>query len=371
MTQEPQPRRHEVIVIGAGQSGLAASFHLAQAGLDHVVLERAQRLGDVWRSRYDSLRLYSPARFDALPGLPFPLDPMGFPSGTQMADYLEGYAQRFDLPVRTGVAVTALRAHAGGGYEVVTTAGVLRASNVIVATGPFQRAHIPAFAAELDERMQQLHSMDYRNPGQIVQGPVLVVGASHSGADIAHELASDFETYLAGRSHGQLPFSVDGRVGRATWPLIRLLATRVFTLATPIGRRMAPNVRMGGGPLLRHRRQDLLGAGVEWIEERVVGAADGKPRLAAGRVLDVAAIVWCTGFSADYSWIEPSITGPDGWPSQQRGVVAAAPGLYVLGTPFQFSFASMLVLGAGEDARYVVEHIQAARETSASMPIAA
>lgn len=355
-------RHYDVVVIGGGQSGLAASYHLARAGIDHVVLDRAERVGDVWRARYDSLKLYSPARFDALPGLAFSLDPMAFPTGTEMADYLEGYAEHFDLPLRTGVEVEGLRPQGTRrGYELTTSLGTIEAENVILATGPYQRAIVPALASDLDDRTQQLHSSNYRNRDQIVDGPVLVVGASHSGADLAYELASDHRTYLAGRSHGQLPVSVESRLGPVLWPLFRAAATRLLTLDTPIGRKMAPMVRAHGAPLLRHRRKDLRDAGVEWIEERVTGVAEGKPRLAGGRVLDVASVVWCTGFEADYSWIEPSIVGEDGWPAQEHGAVTTVPGLYVLGTPFLHSFASMLVTGAGDDARRVVEQIRSSR----------
>lgn len=360
MSQVPTREQHDVVVIGAGQSGLAAGYHLAQAGIDHLILEDASRVGDVWRSRYDSLRLYSPARYDGLPGLPFPGDPMAFPSGLQMADYLESYATTFDLPVRTGVAVE--RLHADGdrpGYVVLGGGAEVAAAHVIVATGPFQRPYVPEFAHELDPSIQQVHSTDYRHPGQLADGPVLVVGASHSGADIAHELAASRRTHLSGRSHGQLPFSVESRVARATWPLLASLAAKVLSLDTPIGRKMAPQVRKGGGPLLRHRKQDLIDAGVEWSEVRTVGATDGKPTLADGRVLDVACIVWCTGFRPDFSWIELPILAEDGWPSQERGVITSAPGLYVLGTPFLHSFASMLVLGAGDDSAWVVDHIRA------------
>ncbi|MEX1294863.1 MAG: FAD-dependent oxidoreductase [Candidatus Limnocylindrales bacterium] len=365
-------RRHDVVVIGGGQNGLAAGYHLARAGIDHVILERAPTVGDVWRSRYDSLTLYSPARFDALPGLPFPLEPMDFPTGRQMADYLETYAEHLGLPVLTGVEVEGLRPRREDrGYEVTTSAGVVEAVSVILATGPYQRPAVPAFAEELDAGIGQVHSADYRNPDQIAAGPVLVVGASHSGSDLAFELVRTHRTYLAGRSHGQFPISVDSRLGRVLWPLFRATFTKVLTLDTPIGRKMAPMVRAHGAPLLRHRWNDLRQAGVESIPERVLGVEDGKPKLESGRVLDVASVVWCTGFEADYSWIEPSIVGEDGWPTQQRGVVTGAPGLYVLGTPFLHSFASMLVTGAGVDARHVVDHIRASRTASVAMPAVA
>jgi putative flavoprotein involved in K+ transport len=371
MTHHTQRRHHDVIVIGGGQNGLAAGYHLARSGIDHHILERGERIGDVWRARYDSLQLYTPAVFDALPGLPFPLDPMAFPSGAQMADYLEDYAGHFALPVETGVQVERLEALPDGGFELTTSAGAFEASNVVLATGPFQVPHVPEFAGELGEGIQQVHSGAYRNPQQIVDGPVLVVGASHSGSDLAHELAQTHPTYLSGRIHANLPLSVDNELRRVLWPLFRAFASRVLTIDTPIGRKMAQEVRKPGAPLLRNRLKDLRRAGVEWTEQRVVGVTEGKPRLADGRVLDVASVVWCTGFTADYSWISPSIVGEDGWPVQDRGVIRNVPGLYVLGTLFQYGFLSMLVTGAGDDARYVVEHLMASRRAPLALPVAA
>ncbi|MFO7533111.1 MAG: NAD(P)-binding domain-containing protein [Candidatus Limnocylindrales bacterium] len=362
MQQARNTEHHDVIVIGAGQVGLAAGYHLARADIDHVILEAADRVGDIWRTRYDSLRLYSPAKYDSLPGWPFPARGRSFPTGHQMGDYLEAYAERFDLPVRTRARAEALTAHEGGTYAVSTRPVSYHAAHVILATGAFQRPHVPAFAAALDPAIVQLHSADYRNPGQLPNGASLVVGASHSGADIAWELALTRPTYLSGRSHGQLPFSVDGRIGVMAWPIMKAVVSSMLTLATPIGRKMAPKVRNGGGPLLRYRRQDLIEAGVHWSEARVVGATDGKPTLADGTVLDVASVVWCTGFRPDYSWIDLPILDAAGWPVQERGVIGASPGLYVLGIPFLRGFASMLVLGADGDARHVVDHVRASLE---------
>lgn len=351
--------RHDVVVIGAGQSGLAAGYHLKRRGIDFVILDTNERIGDNWRTRYDSLRLYSPAKYDGLPGMPFPLSRNAFPTGHQMADYLENYARRVDLPVRGGIAVERLRAADGERRGFVLTADDRRieADQVVVATGPFRRPHVPEFASQLDPGIRQIHSADYRNLAQLRDGAVLVVGVSHSGADLALEAAGGHRTFLSGRSHGQLPFSVDSRRGRIAWPVMRFVASNVLTLRTPIGRKMAPEVRKGGGPLLRVRRSDLLRAGVEWIEARTVGVRDGKPLLAGGQVLDVANIIWCTGFRPDYGWIELPILGEDGWPIQERGVANTIAGLYFLGIPFLSGFTSMLVLGAGRDAAYVVDHL--------------
>jgi putative flavoprotein involved in K+ transport len=368
-------RRIETVVIGGGQAGLAAGYHLAKRGVSFVILEANERVGDTWRSRYDSLRLYSPARYDGLPGLPFPLHRSAFPSGDQMADYLETYAAHFHLPVHTGVVVDGLHRADNEHDGYVVTAGDRRyeASQVIVATGVFKVPRVPEFASQLDPGICQLHSSEYRNPTQLADGAALVVGVSHSGADIAFELAHSRRTLLSGRSHGQLPVSVDSRAGGIGWTVMKFVAWNLLTLNTPIGRKMAPEVRKGGAPLLRVRRADLLKAGVEWSEARTVGVADGKPMLADGQVLDVASVIWCTGFRPDYSWIHLPIVGDDGWPSQTRGVVGSSPGLYFLGLLFQYSFTSMLVLGAGRDAAYVVDRIaqRAGSGTLATGPTAA
>jgi putative flavoprotein involved in K+ transport len=367
---------HDVIVIGAGQAGLAAGYHLARRGIEFVILEASGRVGDVWRERYDSLRLYSPARYNALPGLPFPLAGHAFPTGRQMGDYLEAYADHHRLPVEAGVRVDRLRASTGadnaGGYEISAGDRRREANQVIVATGAFQRPRVPELAQRLDPAIRQLHSADYRGPHQLGDGPVLIVGLSHSGADIAHEVAeAGHRTSVSGAVHGQLPFSVDSRRARLAWPLMRFVAWNVLTLRTPIGRKMAPKVRAGGGPLLRIRRGDLEAVGVTLNEARTVDVdARGRPMLADGTALDVANVVWCTGFRPDYGWIELPVFGEDGWPKERRGVVDAQPGLSFLGIPFLYSFTSMLVLGAGRDAAYVVDRL-AARAADRSQEVTA
>jgi len=346
----------ETIVIGAGQAGLAVGYHLAQRDRPFVILEAAERVGDNWRRRFDSLRLFTPARYDALPGCELPLGGWAFPTKDELADYLESYAQRFELPVVTGVAVDSLLRD-GARYVVRAGPHRFEATNVVVASGTFNEPIVPEFAPELDPSILQLHSDEYRNPAQLHDGPVLVVGCSHSGADIALEVAARHTTVLSGRVHAELPFALEGRVGRAALPLLWLVWNRVLTMNTPIGRRVRPKIRAGGGPLLRVKRAHLAAAGVERTDARVAGVRDGRPLLDDGRVLDVANVIWCTGFGKDVSWIELPVTGEDGWPEQERGVVAAHPGLYFLGLPFLHAFASMLVGGAGRDAERVAAHI--------------
>lgn len=358
VTQDTE--RFETVIVGGGQAGLAVGYHLAKRGRSCVILDANERIGDSWRKRWPSLRLYSPARAAGLPGMRFPAPPYSFPSGRDMADYLETYATRFELPVQTGIAVDELERN-GDGYVVTSGERRIEADNVVVATGVFQHDYpvTPAFAAELAPRIRQLHSADYRSPAQLQEGPVLVVGAAHSGGDIAYEVArAGYRTLLSGRDTGQIPVDIEGRGARFLFPLLRFVATRVLTVSTPLGRKARPVIRAHGGPLLRVKRADLEAAGVERVFERTVGVQDGKPVLADGRVVDVANVIWCTGFRNDYGWIRfPLPVDADGYPEQERGAVPSSPGLYFVGLPFLHSFASMLIIGAGRDGEKVAKHI--------------
>jgi putative flavoprotein involved in K+ transport len=350
----------ETLVIGGGQAGLAVAYHLKSKRREFVILDANERVGDSWRKRWPTLRLYSPATADGLPGMPFPSKRYHYPTGLEMADYLELYATRFELPVRTGTAVDALERE---GETFVAVAGEHRisAENVVVASGVFQhdRPHVPGFADDLERSIRQIHSADYRGPEQLQPGPVLVVGAAHSGGDIALEVAqAGHDVILSGPDTGQVPFDVDSPLACVVFPVLRFVATRVLTVSTPIGRKARSEIRTHGGPLIRVKRSDLTEAGVDRVLERTVGVDGGKPQLGDDRIVDVANVVWCTGFRNDYSWIRfPFPIDEDGYPEQQRGAVRATPGLYFAGLPFLHSFASMLILGAGRDGERVAKHI--------------
>lgn len=353
--------RYETVIIGGGQAGLSVGYHLHKQSRSFVILDASARIGDSWRQRWDSLKLYSPAFRDGLPGMRFPAERIAYPTKDEFANYLAEYAAGFELPVRSGVSVDALTQE-DGKYGIHTAAGGFEADNVVVATGVFKKPYTPDFAGELDPSITQLHSNDYRNLSQLQKGPVLVVGASHSGADIAWETASTHDVVLAGKDTGQLPASIESRRGRLGFRLLFFAGTHILTADTPMGRKMRPHIRHGGGPLLRYRRKDLERAGVERILERVVGVEDGAPVLEGGRVVDVRNVVWCTGFRPDFGWIRvPYETGGDGYPVQYRGAVPSAPGLYFAGLPFLHSFASMLIGGAGRDAERVARHIVTVR----------
>lgn len=371
MRSETATERIDTVVIGAGQAGLSAGYHLAQRGLPFMILDADARIGDHWRERWDSLKLYSPARYDSLPGMRFPASSAHWPTGREMADYLEAYARRFDLPVRSGTRVE--RVERGDGEFVVSTAGNdrLAARQVIVATGPFRQPNVPAFAGELAPSILQIHSHDYRNPAQLQDGPVLVVGLSHSGADIAFELANaGHRTILSGRSHGQMPIKVtDSKRAMLGWPFVEFFFKRVATIRTPVGRRMRPEIRKTGGPLIRIRIGDLDRVGVERHVARTVGTRDGRPMLDDGTVLDVTNVIWATGYRPDYAFVDAPIIGPDGWPEEVRGVSPSVPGLYFVGVPFQYAFTSMLITGAGRDAKYVVDRIAERVAATAKPPL--
>jgi putative flavoprotein involved in K+ transport len=362
-----QRERYETVVIGGGQAGLSTGYFLKKKGRSFVILDASGQVGDSWRARWDSLKLYSPASYDALPGMRFPASRTTYPTKDEMGDYLEAYAARFELPVRSGAAVDELTKE-GGTY--VARAGELEfeTDNVVIATGVFRQPYTPEFAGELDPSITQLHSNDYRNLAQLQEGPVLVVGASHSGSDVAWEAASAHEVILSGKDNGQIPAPIESRRGRMGFRLLVFAGTHILNADTPMGRKMGVHLRHGGAPLLRYRRKDLQKAGVERVLARTVGAQGGLPVLDDGRVLEVKNVVWCTGFRPDYSWIRfPFELGEDGFPVQYRGVVSSSPGLYVTGIPFLHSFASMLVAGARRDAERVVKHIvsERARELAA------
>ena len=347
----------ETVIIGAGQAGLATGYHLQKRGRPFVILDSAGRVGDQWRQQWDSLRLYTPARYDGLPGMKFPGDPWSFPGKEQLADYLEQYAGRFKLPIRFNTRVESLNSDGDGGYVVTTDQGEFRCRNVVVCTGTFGRTpRVPDFADQLDPGILQMHSSEYRRPGQLREGPVLVVGGSHSGMDIAYEVSETHPTILAGRDCGQIPPRIETRKMRVLFPVLIFAWRHVVTRRTPVGRKEMNEVRFHGGPSVRVKNADIAARGVERITERVTGVQDGKPVI-DGRTYDVANVIWATGFRQTFGWINLPVIGEDGWPVEYRGVVKDAPGLFFCGLSFQFGFSSMVLPGVGRDAGYVAERI--------------
>lgn len=356
--------KYDTVVIGGGQAGLSMGYHLAQQGQRFVILDAQDRIGNIWRKRWDSLRLFTPARFDGLVGMPFPASPHDFPTKDEFADYLEQYAANFHLPVRTGVRVDRLTRQDD---RFVMTAGDQRfeAENVVVAMSNYQEPWKPGFAAQLKPSIAQLHSAEYRNPSQLKEGPVLIVGAGNSGSEIAMELAPHHPIYMAGRSTGQIPFRIQSAGARLLWInlVLRFLYHRVLTVNTPPGRKLRPMVIGKGMPLIRVKYQDLAAAAVERVS-KMSGVQDGLPLLADGRVLDVANIIWCTGFQPGFSWIDLPVHG-DHEPQHVRGVVPSQPGLYFLGLHFLYSLSSNMIHGVGRDAAYIAAQIAARSKSPA------
>jgi len=346
-----------VVVIGAGQAGLSVGYHLARHGIPFVILDAGERVGDSWRRRWDSLRLFTPARFDGLDGMPFPGPGDAFPSKDEMADYLEAYAGRFALPVRCGVRVERVWRR-GDRYLVDAGNRRYEAAHVIVAMANYQRGRVPEFARDLDPGILQLHSSAYRNASQLRAGGVLVVGAGNSGAEIAAEIARGRPTWLAGRETGEIPFRIEGLAARLLLArlIYRVVFHRILTVRTPIGRRARARRIAHGAPLIRVRSSDLAGLGVERVG-RVAGTENGKPRLEDGRVLDASNVIWCTGFRPDFSWIDLPVFGEKGQPVHERGIVETEPGLYFVGVHFLYAFSSTMIHGVGRDARHVAEEI--------------
>jgi putative flavoprotein involved in K+ transport len=350
--------RHDTVVIGAGQAGLAAGYHLSQRGADFVILEAAARLGDTWRKRWDSLHVLTSAAFTGLPGLPFPTADSHLPRKDELADYLEGYAAHFALPVRLNTRVESLRRECDR-YLIDAGEVTYIARHVIVATGPFQVPRIPAFARELHADIQQLHSSAYRNPSDLPPGNVLVVGMGNAGVRIALEVSKHRPVTLAGPRTRHLWRTLLGRdIHWWLWPVVRRLTT-----ATRLGRLLRR--RLAHDPLVGVSEGDLVAAHVE-RRGRVSAVRNGRP-VADGESLDVRTIIWCTGFAPDFSWIRIPLPMEGGAPRTDRGVVPGVPGLSFVGLPFQHTLASALIAGVGEDAGYVVGRIKAPRAVRAGV----
>ncbi len=351
--------RVQVVVIGAGQAGLSVGYHLAQRGVQFVILEANERIGDSWRERWDSLRLFTPGRLDGLDGMPFPTPGHRFPTKDEMADYLEAYAARFRLPVRTGVRVTGLTRR---GDRYLVLAGDLRfeADHVVVAMATYQEPRIPAFAGELAPEIRQLHSREYRRPAQLQPGGVLVVGAGNSGAEIALEaVRAGHETWLSGRDTGKVPFRIDSLLSRFVLQplLLRVIFHRLLTVDTPMGRKVRPKVISSGAPLIRTKPKDLLAAGVRRVP-RTAGTKDGRPVLEDGTVLDVTNVVWCTGFHPGFSWIDLPVLDEHGEPEHERGLLPQEPGLSFVGLHFLYAMSSTMIHGVGRDAERIAEAVE-------------
>jgi putative flavoprotein involved in K+ transport len=369
MDDERRFERVQTVVIGGGQSGLAVGAKLAQRGLPFVILDANARVGDAWRRRYDSLRLFTPARYDGLDGMPFPAPPFSFPTKDEMAEYLESYAKHFALPVRTDERVTRV-AREGTRYLVETTRSRFEADHVVVAMSTFQSPVTPGFARDLDPEIVQMHSSAYRNPSQLRPGDTLIVGAGNSGVDIAMDAASSHRVWLSGRDPGHLRIRIESALAHIVIPIVfRVVFHRILTVDTFLGRRARRNAT-ATDQIIRVKPEDLAAAGVTRVP-RVARVQDGRPVLEDGRALDVANVIWCTGYRPDWSWMDlPGIAAArDGEPRHERGIVPGEPGLYFVGLRFLYSVSSAMIHGVSRDADRVARTIAA--RAAATQPVMA
>ena len=341
--------RFDVVVIGAGQAGLATGYYLAQHNLRFVIVDANERAGGAWQNRWDSLMLFTPAIYNSLPGMRFLASSWYLPTTREMAGYLENYASHFNLPLRLGVKVDGVRRE---DKAYIVTAGKLQfeTKSVIVATGVYQTPSMPAFMSELDPLVTQLHSSEYRSPAQLKEGNVLVVGAGNSGAQIAMELASSRPTWLCGPKTGYNPRKILG-IDLYWWLYhVGFMTLRIDSWVF----RLVHSSNKDGERLVGITSGDIVKAGVKRIPEKVREIKNGKPVLENGRVLDVDNVIWCTGFKHDFHWISLPVFRDDGYPIHSRGVVEGEPGLYFVGLPFLYRINSFSVGGVGTDAQYIV-----------------
>ena len=360
---------NEVVVIGAGQSGLSVGYQLKQRGVPFVILDANERVGDVWRDRWDSLRLFSPARFDGLPGMPFPAAKTYFPTKDEMADFLVVYAKRFMLPVETGVRVDRLT-RSESGFLVRAGTRQIEARQVVVAMSNFQTPKLPAFSSQLDPQIRQLHSVEYHNPNQLRDGNVLIVGVGNSGAEIAIELAkAGRRVVLSGNIPSVVPFRPQSFLGRHLFAPFTLgvVFHRLLRLDSPLGRKVAASGRGKATPLIRVKPKDLRKAGVTMLP-KVVAVKGRQVLLEKQQVVEPANVIWCTGFEPGFSWIDLPVFDERGLPIHRRGVVEAEPGLYFTGLHYLYAMSSAQIHGAERDSAYVGNAIVRFRERQASKP---
>jgi putative flavoprotein involved in K+ transport len=349
-----ESEQFEVVIIGAGQAGLALGYYLRQQGLRFLMLDGAMEIGASWRNRWDSLRLFTPAQYDALSGLPFSQPKGSYPGKDGVADYLKRYADTFNLPVRLGSRVVSLKRE-GEGYLVRTEAECFEAEQVVVATGPFQQPFVPEFGRNLSAEVVQLHSSDYKNPDAFPPGEVLVVGAGNSGMQIAEELAASRGVTLSrGRPLPTVPRRILGR--SLFWWLETFGLTKV-TAHSAFGRFMKRHdeIVIGARPdkLIRSGRLAFVPRAVQ-AEGDTVGFSDGT-------VLKVRTVIWATGYKTNYGWVDVPVFDDRGHPIHRRGVTAAS-GLYFLGLRWQHTTGSALLGWVKRDAAFVAERIRQKRQ---------
>jgi putative flavoprotein involved in K+ transport len=342
--------RREVIVVGGGQAGLAIGYLLAQQGRDFTILEAADTPAAAWRDRWDSLRLFTPVRYDSLPGRAFPGDPDSYPGRDDVVAYLTDYARHFALPVRLGSRVRSVRPGQAARYIVELDDRTYEADQVVIATGPFQVPRVAPVAGHLSPDILQLHSTEYRRPDDVPAGPVLVVGGGNTGYQIAEELARFHELHLSvGSRQTPLPQRI---LGRDLFRYLEATGLMRKSVDTRIGRRMQyRETLIGSSPRAAGRH------GIQ-IRGRTDDVSESEVRFSDGSRLQPRAVIWATGFALDHSWIDVPIFDDGGRLMHRRGVTAA-PGLYFLGLTWQYTRGSALLGWVKDDAEFIADRIEA------------
>jgi putative flavoprotein involved in K+ transport len=339
----------DVAVIGGGQAGLAIGYFLRQQGYRFVILERASEVAPAWRERWDSLTLFTPRRYSALPGLPFPGDPDGYPTRDEVIGYLERYAETFELPVELKSDVEKLDKGDDGRFRLAVRGQTIIADQIVVATGPFQTPYVPRLSEKLAGDLLQTHAVGYRKPGEVPTGTVLVVGGGNTGFQIAKELSATHKVVLSiGSQQKPLPQRVLGR--DLFWWLTK---TRLLnkTVESRLGRKLGMrDTLIGSSPREMTKRY-----GVE-LKPRLVDAEGRRVRFEDGSEREVDAVIWATGYRPDYSWIKLPIFSEDGRLRHRRGVTDV-PGLYFIGLTWQHTRGSALIGFIKDDAEFIAEKI--------------
>jgi len=347
---------YETIIIGGGQAGLSVGYGLAKRGRSFLILDANKRIGDAWRHRWDSLKLFTPAYLNGLDGMRFPGKSHVFISKDEMAEYLEAYATRFKLPVKTGIRVDKLSKR-GNNFIVSTGGQVFESRNVVVAMANYQNPKVPDFAKDINPSIVQFHSKEYKNPSQLKKGSVLVVGAGNSGADIALDVVKNHKTFISGKEVGHVPFRIETFIARYLLiRLVRFVGHNILNTSISVGRKLRPKALVSAGPLVRVKPKDLTDAGIERVP-KVIGVQNGLPVLEDKRVLEVENIIWCSGYRPGFSWIDLPVLGEREEPFHERGVVAKEPGLYFVGLHFLYAMTSDTITGITRDARHIVKRI--------------
>lgn len=341
---------YDVLVVGGGQAGLSMGYYLKQSGLSFVILDNQSKAGDVWRKRYDSLIMFTPRLYSSLPGLPLPGDPKEFPTKDEIADYLDQYVQAFDLPIKFNTQVQKVRKEKDI-FVISTNDLMLKTKRIVIATGPFHTPSIPSFSKELSREITQLHSSEYRNPTQLQDGPVLVVGSGNSGAQIAVELSESHETYLSvSQTIRFMPLNIAGKSIFWWFDKLGILKADRHSF---IGKK----IQSKGDPIFGYELREKIKNHSVILKSRTKSIHKNEIQFEDLTSISVKNIIWATGFIPNYSWIEiPNLLDSNGKVTHERGVTEID-GLYFLGLPWQHRRGSALLLGVGEDAEYLYKYM--------------